>query len=195
VLILSCIAELTLKINSIDCRGNPVITAIKAIAHQEIDRRFSYSSIPLANGYVPCEMIACYLDPARRHLMSQHRSVIESELVKQMSIYATHEDLQLNEDYHASNVQLEVTRYYLEKRHDDALAFWKSRAECYPLLHRLACRYFQYPASSASVERVFSISGLVMNSRRHKLSDATFESEVLIRENRSVHAALGIRLT
>ena len=41
-------------------------------------------------------------------------------------------------------------------------------------------------ASSAASERLFSCAGIVMNSRRTRMSDALFEELVLLKQNKAV---------
>ena len=57
----------------------------------------------------------------------------------------------------------------------DPLAFWRDNSQNYPLLSQLACRYLGIPASSAPVERLFSVAGKVFRPERCLLSDAHFE--------------------
>ena len=67
--------------------------------------------------------------------------------------------------------------------HSDPLQYWKGQKCNYPNLAQLACRFLCVPASSAPVERLFSIGGKVFRPERCSLSDAVFELLMFIRSN------------
>ena len=46
----------------------------------------------------------------------------------------------------------------------------------YPVLSKLARKYLSIPASSASVERLFSVCGAIIHARRARLSANTVEA-------------------
>ena len=50
------------------------------------------------------------------------------------------------------------------------LSFWKKMHGTYPILSKIAARVFSVPASSAAVEREFSLAGNVVTQKRAKLS-------------------------
>ena len=80
----------------------------------------------------------------------------------------------------------EVQRYIQEACVDqsfDPLMFWRDNTR-YPTLKQLAQRFLAIPASSAPVERLFSIAGNVHRPNRALLKDQTFESLMFIRCNR-----------
>ena len=61
--------------------------------------------------------------------------------------------------------------------------FWASTtAESLPSLRRLARKYLSIPATSASVERLFSVSGAMIRARRGSLAPNTVESLLLCME-------------
>lgn len=55
----------------------------------------------------------------------------------------------------------------------DALEWWKVHDSRFPSLARMARQYLAVPASSASVERLFSSVGLVKSDLRERLLDKT----------------------
>lgn len=57
----------------------------------------------------------------------------------------------------------------------DPLVFWKENQSSFPNLAALACKYLAIPASSAPVERIFSIAGKSFPPERCCLNDKTFE--------------------
>ena len=63
------------------------------------------------------------------------------------------------------------------------LAFWKDHADTYPKLAVLAMKHLAVPASSAPVERLFSIARKVFRPDRCNLSDKTFETLMFLRSN------------
>ena len=69
---------------------------------------------------------------------------------------------------------------------DDPLKFWKDNEAEYPRLAKLANKYLAIQASSAAVERLFSIGGKVFRPDRCRLKDETFEILMMIRCNNEV---------
>lgn len=67
----------------------------------------------------------------------------------------------------------------------DPLSFWKDHGGTYPNLTLLAQDIFAIPATSASVERVFSQASIAINGRRNRLSGEQFECEVMLKTNKS----------
>ena len=55
----------------------------------------------------------------------------------------------------------------------DLLSWWKEHADEFPRLARMARQYLSVPATSASVERLFSSVGLVKSDLRGYLLDST----------------------
>lgn len=86
-----------------------------------------------------------------------------------------------------SNYEREVSQYLaepVEDQKEDPLNFWKNNSERYPHLSKLSSIYLAVPASSAPVERLFSIAGNVFRPERCRLSDSTFEKLMFIRCNK-----------
>ena len=80
----------------------------------------------------------------------------------------------------------EVTTYLeqpCEPEDSDPLCYWQKHATQFPRLSQLACNYLAMPASSAPVERLFSVAGKVFKPERCCLSDARFEQLMMIRCN------------
>jgi hypothetical protein len=55
-----------------------------------------------------------------------------------------------------------------------------------PLLSKLACTIFSVPASTADVERTWSVAGLTVNKRRSKISSDNLKAIMLINRNRDL---------
>ena len=66
----------------------------------------------------------------------------------------------------------------------DALDFWVKSESLFPVLSKLACDVLVVPASSAPVERTFSIAGNACIGKRNRLSGNNLEREVLINNNK-----------
>lgn len=81
----------------------------------------------------------------------------------------------------------EISAYLSEERsakNTCPLEYWKSSENKFPRLAKLAKVYLAIPASSGSVERLFSIAGSIGRSRRSKLSVQYLERLLMYRENR-----------
>lgn len=63
------------------------------------------------------------------------------------------------------------------------LTFWKNHENKYHKLSLLAQKYLAIPASSAAVERLFSVAGKIYRPDRCNLSDKNFETLMFIRGN------------
>jgi len=61
--------------------------------------------------------------------------------------------------------------------------FWAKSGDAYPRLIKLARTFLSIPASSGSVERLFSVAGAIVRARRSKLSSVTVESLLLAKGN------------
>ena len=53
--------------------------------------------------------------------------------------------------------------------HSPILKWWKEHAVLFPYLSQVARRYLAMPATSASVERLFSVAGQVVTAKRNSL--------------------------
>lgn len=71
---------------------------------------------------------------------------------------------------------------------EDPLEFWSSdfASSKFPVLKRLARQLFSIPATSAGTERLFSISGIILNERRQRLSPIQVDNMLVIRSARKV---------
>ncbi len=74
---------------------------------------------------------------------------------------------------------------YLELSADkptEALAFWKKHDEKFPKLAKLARQTLSVPASSAPVERLFSIAGAIARARRANLTAKNIKALIMFKE-------------
>ena len=61
------------------------------------------------------------------------------------------------------------------KKGDSPLRFWEQNETSFPTLSKMARKYLALPATSGSVERLFSVAGSLARSRRARLSISTME--------------------
>jgi len=66
----------------------------------------------------------------------------------------------------------------------DPIIYWVNAAHAFPHLSPVACDILSVPASSAPVERVFSVSGEASKGKRNRLADHNLERETLLRKNK-----------
>ena len=67
-----------------------------------------------------------------------------------------------------------------------ALDFWKNNEIMFPKLAVLARKYLSIQASSAAVERMFSISGHIHSLKRRTLGNAFFSDLVFLKLNENL---------
>ena len=65
----------------------------------------------------------------------------------------------------------------------DPLIFWKVNQKQFPSLAKLVPNYLCIPASSAPVERLFSIAGKIFRPERCRLADKNFQQLMFLRCN------------
>lgn len=68
----------------------------------------------------------------------------------------------------------------------DPLDFWNKNQKTFPELSKLARIYLGFPASSGSVERLFSVAGSIFRARRAGMTIKTLESVLFYREMKSI---------
>ena len=66
--------------------------------------------------------------------------------------------------------------------HSPILKWWKEHAVLFPYLSQVARRYLAMPATSASVERLFSVAGQVVTAKRNSLHPSTVTLLVFLHE-------------
>jgi hypothetical protein len=81
-----------------------------------------------------------------------------------------------------SEIALYIHRLCVPGETDDLLLWWKQHENAYPNLSKLAKKYLNIPASSASSERNFSAAGLVL-SERTRLSPENVDSILFLHDS------------
>lgn len=71
---------------------------------------------------------------------------------------------------------------------ENPLEFWSSEVASikFPLLKCLARKVLAIPATSSGTERLFSLSGIILNNRRQRLSPDQLDNMLVIRSARQV---------
>ena len=80
----------------------------------------------------------------------------------------------------------ELGRYLEQPVEDedvDPLQYWQTNRETFPHLAKMAVHHLTVVASSAPVERLFSIAGKIFKPERALLSDTRFEELMFLRCN------------
>lgn len=72
---------------------------------------------------------------------------------------------------------------------ENELEFWDNNAD-YPILKDVAISVLAIPATSAPVERIFSIAGNILADERSRLSDTNLENQVMVRVNKKLFSSL-----
>ena len=70
-----------------------------------------------------------------------------------------------------------------EAKRVDALDFWRAHENIFPALALLAKKYLSVQASSAAVERMFSIAGHIFSVKRRRLGIKFFSQLLLLKLN------------
>ena len=86
-----------------------------------------------------------------------------------------------------SNMEVDdyLAQSLLEKE-KNPLNYWALNDVNFPRLAKLAVKFLSLPASSAPVERIFSVGGKLFRPERCRLSDTVFEKLMFIRCNREI---------
>ena len=89
------------------------------------------------------------------------------------------EELDQEDDNLGVNVKsIETGLQLYLNRAGDVLWYWKQQKAVFPRLYAITRKVFCVPATTAGVERLFSIAGFLLGCRRLRLSDANFEKQI-----------------
>ena len=193
-------------------RSDTLIAVYQTLLKQ-LEDRFIYDKLPLANGYMPVDCLAAALDPRVKRLLflsEDDRKEVWNHLTKlvdemmdtspQADSSKSDKRNYLAEDDIARLISCdnlpdqstpecdEVASYRLMPLLDfrkDPLLWWKERESSFPSLAKLARIYLSFPASSATIERTFSRGSLAMNNKRVRLSNDSLESQIISGQNRA----------
>ncbi len=98
------------------------------------------------------------------------------------------DDLMQDSTYSPSSNEVEtLIEEYLSTpnlpQEDDPLIYWKTHNKIYSCMSIHVPQFLCIPASSAPVERLFSIAGKTFRPERCRLSDKTFEMLMFVKCN------------
>ena len=77
--------------------------------------------------------------------------------------------------------------------HECPLKWWRENEKSYPTIKHLARKYLCIPASTASSERMFSITGILVNKHRNRLSAGSVTHMMFLKKNIKVLQQLNLR--
>jgi hypothetical protein len=164
-----------------------------------IESRIQFAPVVTYDGYIPVDYLAAALDPRTKSLSfirQSDRDLVWDFLNKKLpsvpksdkpadafSFFDFAQSSELNltevERYQREALCPMFEMYGDKQQYSNPLRWWQERARSYPTLCSLALTYLSIPASSASVERIFSRAGITMAPRRNRLANDIFEAQVL----------------
>ena len=104
------------------------------------------------------------------------------ELIRQQN-YVAFDIIEKNSKDKNEDLIDDYLKLIYSTQYKDALLFWKLHDQKFQILSTLAKKYLGVPASSASVERMFSISGHILSSKRASMSVRLFAVLVFLKLN------------
>ena len=125
-------------------------------------------------------------------LIKPNKSFIKSNTDKNEtninSLYCTYDTSINSKTDDLDDYDEEIDKYatlIASANYKDPLLFWKKYEYLFPTLAPLAKKFLGVPASSASVERMFNISGHIFSNKRRRTGVTLFENLVFIKLNES----------
>ena len=107
-----------------------------------------------------------------------------------MSNFVRSSSTPTNEVFIPATIGSEIERYLIRLPHNpvidssggdqDILAWWRHESPDFPHLSKMARQFLSAPASSASVERLFTSAGRMHNDLKKNTSEETFESQLIV---------------
>ena len=92
-------------------------------------------------------------------------------------------------DEHYNALYIEVSHYQKitmkgdEKQKTDVLTWWRNNRKLFPNLFKLVKVYLHIPATSVPSERIFSLAGYIVRSRRSKILAANVDKHIFLKKN------------
>ena len=104
------------------------------------------------------------------------------ELIRQQN-YVAFDIIEKNSKDKNEDLIDDYLKFIYSTHYKDALLFWKLHDQKFHILSTLAKKYLGVPASSASVEKMFSKSGNILSSKRSSMSVRLFALLVFLKLN------------
>ena len=92
-------------------------------------------------------------------------------------------------DQQYNDLYIEVTHYQKirmkkdEKEKTDVLTWWRNNQKLFPNLFKLVKVFLHIPATSVPSERIFSLAGYIVRSRRSKILAANVDKYIFLKKN------------
>ena len=110
---------------------------------------------------------------------------------KKASIFEYDNDVipQETDDQQWNDLYIEVTHYQKirmkkeEKEKTDVLTWWRFHQKLFPNLFKLVKVFLHIPATSVPSERIFSLAGYIVRSRRSKILAANVDKAIFLKKN------------
>ena len=110
-----------------------------------------------------------------------------SNIEKDFFNYAESEAEQDESSATACDAEAELSQYLASaKGCDDVLKFWVAHKDKYPRLFQLFRQILCANASTAGVERLFSVAGFLLDNRALNINDDYFEARLFTKANRDL---------
>lgn len=158
-----------------------------------LDPRFKNSCLEISNEKIS-EMLQMEANnlPKKEvpvNLIPHHADLsMSSEPPKKKSkLFSFLNEKRFSKEDNENSIQSEFLEYTLEPLSNDdsdPLQYWKQRENKFPNLAKLARKYLTICASSAPVERLFSVAGKFYTNSRTQLKADNFENLILIKMNK-----------
>ena len=115
----------------------------------------------------------------------EKQKVLEAEQARQNN-YLVFDEEEINSPL--NDLDSQIKEYFLlieNNKYNDALLFWRlhHKSPSFVNLAKLAQKYLGVPATSAAVERMFSISGHILNNKRRTTGVQLYEDLVFCKLN------------
>ena len=110
-----------------------------------------------------------------------------SSIEKDFFNYAESEAESLENCTSECDAEAELSQYLASAQGcDDVLKFWVHHKDKYPRLFQLSRQILCAPASTAGVERLFSVAGFLLDNRALNINDDYFEARLFTKANRDL---------
>jgi len=134
--------------------------------------------------YIETEMMRCDIISSQDLTPSKTRNVASKNTETSNSLKLLDEISEpVFDEINTFNEYHDYLKERFEPKNTDVLKFWKNKKDTFPNLTSIARIAFAVPATSAGVERLFSIAGSLGRARRSRLKVEVVENLILKREN------------
>lgn len=104
----------------------------------------------------------------------------------QASLYLQFQDSSVGQSIGDNNSVISEIEYYLKMpfdKNETILEFWSRQKKQLPKLYKFFCSFAAIPATSASVERMFSDCGNILTAKRNRLANDTIDKLAFMHKN------------